>query len=63
MATKTSDKRAATISTTRSELATLLGDKATELGLIDFAPDEITVDDNGELGFEITFRADTPPGA
>ena len=55
----TNDFRRVQVSVTRTQLASFLGDKAQELGLIDFDPDRAEVFDNGASGFEIVFEKDT----
>ena len=58
MATITKDTRKVYVSTTHAELASLLGAKAMELGLIDFMPDRLGISDTGN-GFELIFEKDT----
>ena len=55
MATTTSDKRVVYVEATRAEVASLIGSKALELGLIDFTPDNVEIFDTGE-GFSIVFE-------
>lgn len=60
MATTTSDKRVVRVSLTDAELATVLGSKALEIGIIDFTPDRVELVNNGngwEAVFEITTGA------
>ena len=59
MATTLSDKRIVNVNVTRAELATLLGEKAQQAGLINFTPDSVEVFDNGDTGFEIRFEVAT----
>ena len=55
-----SDKRIVRELVTRAAFATFIGDKAQELGIIDFSPDRVEVFDNGDPGFEIVFELDLP---
>lgn len=57
MATKTVDRREVIISVTEAEMNNLLGSKAQEAGLIDFAPSTIEVVRTGD-GFEVYFFND-----
>lgn len=63
MATTTADKRVVRVMVTRAELANLLGQKAQAAGIIDFAPDRVSVVDNGDPGFEVSFEKDTQAAA
>jgi hypothetical protein len=59
VATKTKDERTVRIAATRTELASILGSQAKELGLIDFDPDTTEVYDQGDAGFEVVFTKET----
>ena len=59
MATTTSDKRIVRVAVSANELATLLGSKAQELGLIDFVPATVEVIPQGDGSAEIVFEKDT----
>jgi hypothetical protein len=62
MAAKTADKRAATVTVSRPEMSTFLGNAAKNAGLIDFDPQTVDVFDQGDQGFEIVFGIDLPTG-
>ena len=55
MAITTSDKRVVKIAVSSTELATLLGSKATDAGLINFTPDSVEVIPQGDGSAEIVF--------
>ena len=61
MASTITDKRVVVISVTNTEILNVLGAKATELGIIDFTPDNIEIKKSGDVGmaFDITFEKNT----
>ncbi|KKK89327.1 hypothetical protein LCGC14_2734230 [marine sediment metagenome] len=61
MASTIIDKRIVVISVTSTEILNVLGAKATELGIIDFVPDNIKIKESSDVGmaFDITFEKNT----
>ena len=58
MANTTKDTRVVRVAVTQAELASVIGEKAIEIGLIDFTPDRVEVFQALD-GFEIVFEKDT----
>lgn len=58
MANTTKDTRVVRVAVTHAELASVIGEKAIETGLIDFMPDRVEVFQALD-GFEIVFEKDT----
>ena len=58
MAATTIDRRVVHVTVSNAEIATLLGQKAKEAGLIDFDPDAVDAINNG-TDWEIIFLKDT----
>ena len=61
MATTSKDVRTVVVSVTKTEMVSVLGVKAKQIGLIDFDPDRIEIKDSEVTGmaFDITFEKDT----
>ena len=61
MATTSKDVRTVVVSVTKTEMVSVLGEKAKQIGLIDFDPDRIEIRDSEVTGmaFDITFEKDT----